>query len=817
MKLTHDHTLTISVAHTATSRSWKNKKLLWSELVEKLATPVVTSETIKEFIAMPRIDQGRIKDVGGYVGGAIRGGRRTAQSVLFRQILTLDIDFAHPEFWQDFQLMYGCAAVLHATHKHQASDPRLRLIIPVSRELNADEYQAVARAIAGDLGIDLFDNTTFQPHRLMYWPSTPRDVEYYMEVQDGLWLDADEVLARYADWRDISQWPTAERHRQELTGLASKQEDPELKRGIVGVFCRTYPIEAAIQAFLSDVYTEAGEGRYTYVHGSTSAGVVIYDDKFAYSHHGTDPCSGKLVNAFDMVRLHKFGHLDSDDYTGPITKARSFEAMEIFAREDDEVKMQLAREKMQVVAYDFAEDTPETGPIDPLEVEDACETEAHEAEVEPDLDWMKELEADRRGTYLSSSTNINLILSNDARLKGAFKINEFNGKRYVCRTLPWRRVAKPEPIKNVDYSGVRNYIETVYGISAATKVEDSLALEFERNTFHPIKDYLEATVWDGVPRVETLLIDYFGAADNIYTREAIRKTLCGGIARIYNPGCKFDLVLTLISRREGKYKSMFIDRLSAGWFSDTFLTVHGKDALEQIQGAWIIEIAELAALRKADAESIKHFISKREDTFRPAYARTAETFPRQCIFIGTTNVPDFLMDPSGNRRFMPIEVDETRITKSVPADFTPEQVAQVWAEAKEMYENGEALYLSPEASEIAVSTREVHTVADERRGLIEQYLDTLLPDNWDDLGSFERQMWLADESNQGKAGTRRMHVCIAELWVECLGKSKEDMSRYNTRDLNDIMRSLGDWAPANSTRNFKNYGKQKYYVRTGGV
>ena len=151
-------------------------------------------------------------------------------------------------------------------------------------------------------------------------------------------------------------------------------------------------------------------------------------------------------------------------------------------------------------------------------------------------------------------------------------------------------------------------------------------------------------------------------------------------------------------------KSSFIKRLGKSWFSDTFLTVTGKEALEQIQGAWIIEMAELAGLKKAEVEAIKHFISKQEDTFRPAYARTAETYYRQCVFIGTTNTKDFLRDPSGNRRFMPVDVhdvkvvDNKRLLKFLDDD---EIVDQIWAEALHLYNNGEELYLSREAEKIA--------------------------------------------------------------------------------------------------------------------
>lgn len=795
--ITHDGSINIATGLSKDTRVWKNKKILYSEFVQKLSHDTKTNETHKEFLAATKDEQSKIKDVGGYVGGYLRNGKRSPANVVHRQVITLDIDFAHVDFWSDFTLIYDNSAVLHATHKHCESDPRYRLIMPLSRECSADEYVAISRQVAGSLGIELFDNTTFEPNRLMFWPSTPRDMEYYFECQDGPWLDADKVLSSYIDWKDTSLWPTADRKLREIGDNAKKQQDPAEKKGIIGAFCRTFTISEVIEGLLSDVYTPATEGRYTYVKGTTAAGLILYNDLFAYSHHGTDPCGGKLCNAFDLVRIHLFGHLDSTEESANPTKQKSFVAMEEFARKNPEVKKTIARESLTDSKYDFAE---------PIE-----EQEVLEATIESSVDWMTELETDTKGNYLSTANNLNVIFANDPRLKGNFRQNSFDAKRYVFATLPWRKVTSPEPVKNVDYSGVRNYIESIYGISGTLKIEDSLALEFERHTYHPVREYLTALNWDGTSRIDNLLIDYFGAEDNVYSREAIRKMLVGAVARIFRPGCKFDLVLILVGK-QGTKKSSFIMKLGKAWFSDTFMTVQGKEALEQIQGAWLIEMAELAGLRKAEVESIKHFISKQEDNFRPAYARTSETFLRQCVFFGTTNKDNFLQDPTGNRRFMPIDVHTTRVAKDVFTELDSE-VDQIWAEAVALYRAGERLRLSDEAEAIAIKEQITHSETDERRGLLEQYLNARLPQGWDTLGLFERRDYVAGQSLIPKGTTEREFVCIAEIWCECLGKAKEDMSRYNTREINDIMRSFPEWDGINSTKNFPLYGKQKYYRR----
>jgi len=779
-----DTKIALATGTSAKTKTWKNTEILWSDLVKQLSTGVQTRETLKEFIKYNKQEQGSIKDVGGYVGGYLRSGKRSPSSVVERTLLTLDVDFASTDFFELYTMLFDNAAFVHATHKHSPSEPRYRLLIPLDRGCSPDEYGAIARKIAGDVGIDMFDNTTFEVNRLMFWPSHPCDVEYYCEEQKGPVLCADEVLASYRDWKDTSLWPTADKKIREIGEAAKKQEDPYLKRGIVGAFCRTYSIREAIEEFLTDEYVEGTEGRFTYLKGSTSSGVVVYDDTFSYSHHGTDPASGTLCNAFDLVRLHKYGHLDNNSKS-----KKSFTLMEDLAKEDMNVRKTLARENFEEAKDSFSED---------MDMEDE------------EIDWMKDLEISSKGEYLGTSNNINLIFKSDKFLKGTFRHNSFDNKRYICNSVPWRKVPKPEPMKNVDYSGVRNYIDCIYGINAVNKIEDAMALETERSSWHPVREYLSELKWDGEARIELLLIDYFGADDNKYTRQVMRKWLTGAVTRVFRPGCKFDLVPVLVDPMQGSSKSTFVNTLGKQWFSDTFMTVHGKEALEQIQGAWIIEMAELAGLRKADVEAVKHFITKQRDQFRPAYSRVVETFERQCVFMGTTNNTDFLRDPSGNRRFLPVDVNRDMITKSVFEDLE-EDVDQIWAEAMQLMKAGEKLYLTAEVEEMAKAEQSAHSQMDERTGVIMRYLDTLLPEKWDNMDAYDRKNYM--EVDQKREGAQRQYVCAAEIWCECLGKPKEEMSRYNTRDINDIMRILPEWKAHLSTKNFKYYGKQRFFER----
>ena len=339
---------------------------------------------------MTRPQQDNIKDVGGFVGGTLKGGRRKADAVVWRQVLTLDADFVQGDLWASIEILcnYGCA--IYSTHKHSPENPRLRLVVPLARPVTPDEYPAIGRRVAADLGIDQFDDTTYEPHRLMYWASTAADGEFIFRYQDEPWLDPDEILTRYPDWRDPSFWPESSRVQQKRRKLADKQGDPLEKPGVIGAFCRTYAIEESIDTFLSDVYEECGEGRYTYIPGSTAGGLVVYDNgKFVYSHHGTDPIGGKLVNSFDLVRIHKYGELDEDAEPGtPTVKLPSYLARQEFCLADEQVRVTMGTEKLASAQDDFEV------------VED---TEA----------WLKQLEYSKKGELIASLANLVLILRND--------------------------------------------------------------------------------------------------------------------------------------------------------------------------------------------------------------------------------------------------------------------------------------------------------------------------------------------------------------------------------------------------------------------
>lgn len=803
--ITHDGSIDIATGRSRKDTSWKNKKTTWSALLSKIAETHRTAETFAEYLVAKKGRQDEIKDIGGFVGGYLTGGRRKAGNVLHRQLLTLDIDFAQQGVWDDFILMYGHAAAVYSTHKHCPETPRLRLLIPLSREVARDEYQAVARRIAEQIGIEMLDPTTYQPERLMYWPSTSKDGVYEFQYQDGPWLDVDEVLATYHDWKDSSEWPVSKLENSIVHKAATKQGDPLEKPGLVGAFCRTYSIHEVIDKYLQDVYEPCDmENRYTYKAGSTAAGLVVYDDKFAYSHHGTDPISGKLCNAFDLVRIHKYGLKDEDAREGtPVTKMPSYQAMLELATKDEKVKVQIAVEKQQDLQEDFGKP-----PGDP----DTSNPEG--LEITEDEGWTAKLDVDKKGNYYPTIDNLVLMLENDKAFKANISFDEFEQRPVFRRHLPWRRITPATRYMNDrDADNIEHYLEKKFDTSTS-KLEKALSVVYERNSYHPVKDYLDTLQWDGEERLDTLLIDYMGAEDSPYTRAVTRKTLVAAVARVHRPGVKFDHVLTLVGD-EGKGKSTLIKKLGKTWFSDTFNLhmLQSKEAYEQIRGAWIIEIAELAGMAKAEVERVKGFISASEDRYRQAYGRRVENFQRQCIFIGTTNKTDFLLSQTGNRRFWPVTVDLSLATKSTFTDLDDTEINQIWAEATELYRQGESLHLPVSLETQAVIKQKEHTEEHPWTGMIKEFLDFKIPADWDKLGKYEKLEWYSEDPLKPEGTKQRDRICMLEIWEICL-KKRDVIDNYHAGIIRNIMRNMDGWKEENKALRYGIYGLQRRgYVR----
>ncbi len=775
----------IAVGNSRMDKKWKNQDISWADLCARCGSTIRTTETVEEYRKLKKGQQDGIKDVGGFVGGHLREGRRKNGMVLCRSLLTLDMDYGTPDIWDEITLFHDFKCCVYSTHKHTPEHPRLRLLIPLKREISEEEYPAVARMVAKEIGIDLFDDTTYEASRLMYWPSTSANGKFFYKVQDGTELDPDEYLSRYDDWHDASTWPVSSRQSEVVQHSIAQQADPLTKPGVVGAFCRAYTVEEAIDTFLSDVYAPSTmNGRYDYIPADSSAGVITYDGKFAYSHHATDPVCGRLLNAFDLVRLHRFR--DLDDKCAPDTapgKLPSFQAMSDFALKDEKVKAVFAEERKAQANEEFS-----------------------------DEEWQKALELDKAGKVKNTLQNLTVILKNDPLLK-PLVFNQLLDGMEIKGDVPWRHPSKFW--RDADDAQLISYVDSHYGTFSARNYDIAVAKVTDDRSYHPIREFIEnLPEWDKVPRVDTLLIDYLGADDNEYVRAVTRKTLCAAIKRVLYPGCKFDSMLVL-NGPQGVGKSTLIAKLAGEWFSDSLNLGDTKDktAAEKLQGYWILEIGELAGLKKAEVETLRSFLSRQNDIYRAAFGKRATPHLRQCVFFGTTNAESgYLRDTTGNRRFWPVKTPGTGIKHSW--DLTPEMICQIWAETLVYVKQGEKLYLSAELEALSKAEQREAMESDEREGLVRLYLDTLLPDDWDGMDIFERRNFLtgSDFGDIKKPGTvKRTQVSNMEIWCECFGKERANIRRTDSNELTAILARLG-WKRLDSKVRIPLYGPQYVFV-----
>ena len=798
----YDRKIIITVGNNRRSANWQPQTLMLSEFYEKLRIPARSTETMAEYLALKKSEQDDRKDIGGFVAGSLSGPRRKAGAVTGRDLITLDFDNIQPGGTEDILKRIeglGCGYCIYSTRKHSPAAPRLRILLPYDRTASADEYEPTARYMATLIGMEFADPTTFEASRLMYWPSVCSDGEYVFTFSDKPMLSVDGLLealnTQFGNWHDITKWPKIPGSENQYHKLATKQSDPLTKNGIVGAFCRTYDIYAAIDKFLNNVYApvDTMPGRFTYLNGSTTGGAVVYDNGlFLYSHHATDPCSGRLVNSFDLVRLHKFGEQDyAADIKTPPNRLPSYQAMCELAVNDLEVSKQIAKERAESVISDFGD------------------------LADNDFEWTTKLEIDKK-TLLPKSTidNIWLILENDPNLQDRFALNEFAGRGEVLGELPWNQSPKRRAWSDNDNQGLYWYFEKNWHIVGNGKVDGALSLHSEQHKFNDVKKFLTSLKWDSRFRLDTLLIDYLGAADKPYVRAVTRKAFTAAVTRVMEPGCKYDTML-ILTGPQGIGKSTLLDKMSKGWFNDSIRTFEGKEASELLQGVWLVEISELDAFRKTDTARIKQFLSLRYDRFRAAYGRHVKDIPRCCVFFGTTNTCEFLQDRTGNRRFWPVDVGITNHTKDVWDDLDNE-IDQIWAEAVMRWRLGEKLHLIGELENEAQNEQEIHREVSTKEGLIIEYLNKPVPEDWPKWGLDKRRMFLNGLSQGDVKLVQRDRICALEIWCELFEGSPKDFHYADAIEINEIIRSMPEWEKTVGSLRFGYCGKQRGFQRKNG-
>jgi predicted P-loop ATPase len=795
----NDRQITISAGASRRATAWNPQTLLLSEFYARLKAPARGEETLAEYMQLPKGQQDDLKDVGGYVAGTLNGSRRKASAVTGRDLITLDLDNIPAGKTDDILRRLDaleCGYCVYSTRKHMPAAPRLRVLMPLNRTCTADEYEPCARRMADMIGMEYADQTTFEAVRLMYWPSCCRDGEYVYQFADKPMLSVDGLLGTYADWHDITSWPALP-GAAALARPAAKQGDPLAKKGVVGAFCKVYDIEAAMAAFLPGVYApvDTMPGRYTYLGGSTTGGAVLYDNgKFLYSHHATDPCSGKLVNAFDLVRLHRFGDQDDTAEPGtPVNRLPSYKAMCDSAVQDKQVSGLLADERWEKAQEAF-------GAADASDEED-------------DGSWRRPpvMEIDGQGKPIKTMKNLKTMLEHDPKLKGKLRLNLFSGRIDIDGEMPWKRPGTSNTWNDDDVAQLRIYLEPFFGKLAKNDILDAVAAAASDQAYHPVRDYLNGLSWDGTPRLDTLFIDYLGAADTAYTRAVTRKAFTAAVARVMTPGCKYDTMLVLVGT-QGRHKSTILAKMGGAWFSDSLRTFGDKDAMETIQGTWLNEVAEMQAMAKAEVDAVKMFLSKTNDYYRAAYGRYTADRPRQCVFFGTTNSKECLTDTTGSRRFWVIDIDQRGRTKNVFRDLDGER-DQLWAEAVTYWRLGEPLYLAQELEQVARSVQEDHRARHPWEGLISDYLEQEVPVEWPKWDARQRETYRNGGLKYDGKLSPRSRICAAEIWCEVLGKQRGDMRQRDTREINLLLERTEGWAGVGVRDAGKPYGKQRCFER----
>lgn len=801
MILKNDRQINISIGNSRKDMNWKPQVLSVGDLWEKLKSPTRGVETLTQYLALKKSQQDDLKDVGGFVAGSLHDGRRKASAVTGRDVVTLDFDTV-PAYGTEGILQavekLGCGYAVYSTRKHMETAPRLRVLFPLDRTVSADEYEPIARWMAAQIGIQMADPTTFEPSRLMYWPSCSADGKYVFQYGDAPFASADKVLGTYKDWHDLTSWPVVPGVNS-YQKLAMKQGDPDTKPGVVGAFNRAYgDVYTVMEKLLPGIYdpVDNDPNRFTYLGGSTTGGAVVYDNgKFLFSHHATDPCGGKLVNCFDLVRLHKFGDKDDDAAAGtPNNRLPSYVAMCEFAVADKTVSALMARERHEQALKDF----------DGVGADNA----------DAPANWMQKLELNAKsGLVKPTIDNILIILDNDPMLSKKFALNQFAGRGEVLGKLPWSNDTRRRLWSDTDSNGLYWYLEKAYQITGRGNIDAALDIHAATHAFNEVQDYMNRLEWDGVPRLDTLFIDYLGAIDDSvgYCRAVCRKSFTAAVARAMTPGCKFDNMLILCGS-QGLGKSTLLDKMSKGWFNDSIRTFEGKEASELLQGVWIVEVAELDAFRRSDVSRIKQFLSLRADRYRAAYGRNVKELPRCCVFFGTCNQMDFLQDTTGNRRFWPVDVGEIPHTKNVWQDLTDEVIDQIWAEAKVRWQMGEATYLTGAVEEAAKEKQELHREASPKEGLIQEFISRQVPDDWSRWPLDRRRDFWANNAQGSYNLVPRDRICAIEIWCELFFGNQKDIKPADTREINAVIANIREWKRAEKPLRCGPYNVQRGFV-----
>lgn len=760
MNLTDSTTFNVATAPRRDSARWNQGTVTWGEILSWMEQPA---------------DK---KECGNYLLGTLKGNKRNKTSIMSRDALTLDVDAPEAGILDDLELL-GYTVLYHTTYKSTPDVPRYRLIIPLDRSVAPDEYYVAAAAVMQALGEEQFDSGSVEAERYMFKPSQSAPGRFTWNIVGKGVAVADDLLGDFQ--QDLSGLPTPKPHKN--------KRNPYELAGTVGAFNRAYENLDELIAAYDLPYENDGADRYRLVGAAAAAGMGPVQGTVGlyYSHHANDPAGGQTCSAFDLVRLHLYGDLDTaDELKKPVNRRASQAAMEETATKDAKVLRDL-------LGSDF----------------DDLEDIADDITDDDDDSWKMRLNLNARtGKPTDEIFNWDLISNHDKAFK-VLSYNELSLAIEITGDLPWRKFTPGrEVFSGPDRAEMLFHIEREYGIRPAVQYLDGLVnAKAQRNRRNPVREYLDTLKWDGTARLDECLP---GVRPTSYTRLVARKSMTAAVARMMDPGCKWDHMLVLYGT-EGLGKSFWVDRMARG-FSVALGRIGDKDTLISMQRAWIVTSDEGHTMKKADQEAQKEFITQRYDTFRAPYERESQTHPRHCVIWGTTNDDVFLRKQEGNRRFLIVRCEER-------VDFdmlTDEYVDQVWAEALHYYRAGESLFLSEDQNELAALEREGFTEETPLVGMVERYLNTLVPMEWDKMTPQNRQMWILNQdSDFGGDGVDPINiVCTQQLYTEALGRPYGEHKPVELRHLAQAMKEIDGWRVLPGKHHVPGYGTQQVYERS---
>lgn len=825
-----------------------NQKVSFEAFIKLFSKTERTKETSEEYQEWKKHGDERAlkcKDKGCFIAGISSENKRKAQNIISRNMVTLDLDNCPTnilDIIEDFSKELKKAFFVYSTHSHTKAKPRLRVIFPLNRDVSPEEYVAIAFQLGQKIGMDFLDATTFQVARVMYAPTTSLDGDFYSKTYNMFdeYVEPDDLLEEYFDYKDISQFQRPfyfEGKKAQRISRGVMANSTKTKYAMVNNFNLTYSIKEAIDTFLPDIYTRESDDRYSYALGESKNGLNILNSQYAFSFHGSDPAQGKLLNAFDIVRIHKFGNMDNADDFGRTKENNlgSFKEMcswirtslpNVMANDIRTIESKKTLEK-QIISS-----TPG------LEIK-----EEKKEEISNNLALIDELFKDEKsGTIKKVAWNIYLIVEKDYRLKDLFFWDTI--KHSVCFTRApfWNSdIKKGDEVRDIDFSHIRKIIcSPPYFLSNEKVSEDAVRTSaFKKRINYPKQFLSELPLWDGKERIETIFCELFGVQDCAFVREASKKWFTALVARIMRPGIKFDSAIALLGavgigkstwgksliavEWNGEMKD--ID-LAKHYFSDKALDLRNeRDTIDALRGNCVVELAEFDRyFTKYDKATLKSFLTNTVDKFIPRFGHGTEDVPRSFVYLATSNSMNPIKDPEDERRFWPfycgLKKNEIRIFNK--KYWNKDIRDQVLAEALEYYNQDYnfAAPFEPYVQKQLDALIETASLNDDYIGQIEEYVENEFPKNFltydfEDMRKFWRKG--AEFPSYDKNNFREKRDCfsIKEIWTVLLGNRKGDTPKqYQSKEIKADLTKLGYEFQGSKRKRFGvEIGQQQYFIK----